>query len=274
MLNSEQLNRIYQQAYLPEHLPEYVEAISGAQAHLLGNYLCFTRKAHLIFIGYPLGVNSDDAPRAYSSACERFEPATIALIAPDIWLPPAKVQMQPEDSYYRYRLPVGTPAPKVANMLRRAEKELTVGPGKFEREHQRLIKAFLKKHRLPPEQIHVFKQVERYLAYSASARILEARRQDVLVAFTVVDTGAADYAFYLFNFRSQKENVPGASDLLFKTMLDLAQSEGKKAVNLGLGVHTGIRRFKEKWGGIPFLPYRSAWVSRKAMDIGELAHKL
>jgi hypothetical protein len=274
MLKSDEINRIYRQAYLPEHLPEYVEAISGAQAHLLGNYLCFTRQAHLIFIGYPLGVESDDTPRAYWSACEQFKPSTVALIAPDIWLPPAEVHMQPEDSYYRYRLPVGTPAPKVANMLRRAEKELTVGPGKFAREHQKLIKAFLKQHRLPPAQIHVFEQVGRYLGHCATARLLEVRKQDVLVAFTVVDTGSADYAFYLFNFRSQKKNVPGASDLLFKAMLDLAQSEGKKTVNLGLGVHSGIRRFKEKWGGVPFLPYRSAWVARKAPDFGELAQKL
>jgi len=274
MLSRAERNRIYRQAYLPEHLPEYVEAISGAEAHLLGNYLCFTRKAHLIFIGYPLGANSDDTPRAYLSACEQFEPSTVALIAPDIWLPAANAQMQPNDSYYRYQLPVEKIAPKVANMIRRAEKELTVGPGKFEKEHQKLIKAFLKKHQLPPEQIHVFKQVGRYLGHCSSARILEARKQDVLVAFTVVDTGSADYAFYLFNFRSQKEKVPGASDLLFKAMLDLAQSEEKKAVNLGLGVHAGIRRFKEKWGGAAFLPYRSAWVDRKAPDFGELAQKL
>jgi hypothetical protein len=127
---------------------------------------------------------------------------------------------------------------------------------------------------LAPEQVQVFKHVERYLAQSSTAHLLEARKQDVLVAFSVVDTGAADYAFYLFNFRSQMENVPGASDLLFKAMLELAQSESKKAVNLGLGVHSGIRRFKEKWGGVPFLPYRAAWVDRKGSDFGQLAHKL
>ena len=42
--------------------------------------------------------------------------------------------------------------------------------------------------------------------------------------------------------------MPGASDLLFSEMAQLAQSEGKEAINLGLGVHTGIRRFKEKMG--------------------------
>ena len=274
MLSSEELNRIYRQAYLPEHLPAYVEAISGAQAHLLGNYLCFIRKAHLIFIGYPLGVNSDDTPRAYASACEQFEPSTVALIAPDIWLPPAGVELQSRDCYYRCRLPLETIEPKTAYMVRRAERELTLGHGSFQKEHKKLVKTFLKAHQLTVEQTYVYQHIDRYLKHSSTARILEARRQDVLVAFTVVDTGSADYAFYLFNFRSQKEKVPGASDLLFKAMVDLAQSEGKKAVNLGLGIHQGIRRFKEKWGGAPFLPYHSAWVHRKVPDWGELAQKL
>ena len=274
MLSSEELNRIYRQAYLPEHLPEYVEAISGAQAHLLGNYLCFTRKAHLIFIGYPLGVNSDDTARAYSSACEQFEPSTVALIAPDIWLPPAGIEMQSRDSYYRCRLPLEKIEPKTAYMVRRAQRELTLGHGSFQKEHKKLIKAFLKAHRLTAEQTYLYQHIDRYLKHSSTGRILEARRRDVLVAFTVVDLGSADYAFYLFNFRSHRENVPGASDLLLKSMLDLAQSEGKKAVNLGLGIHQGIRRFKEKWGGAPFLPYHSAWVHRKVPDWGELAQKL
>lgn len=275
MLSSEDLSRIYQQAYLPEHLPAYVGAISGAQPHLYGNYLCFTRKTHLIFIGYPLGEPSDDTPRAYTSACERFDPSTVALIAPDIWLPPASVEMQPRDSYYRLNLPLKTIDSKTANMVRRAGKELTVRHGKFLREHKKLVKTFLKDHRLTADQIYVYNHIAQYLAASASAHLLEAKKRDILVAFTVVDTGSADYAFYLFNFRSKKENIPGASDLLFKAMVDLAQSEGKKAINLGLGIHEGIRRFKEKWGGIPFLPYASALIDRKhALMLGELVHKL
>jgi hypothetical protein len=275
MLSSEDSSRIYQQAYLPEHLPVYVEAISGAQPHLHGNYLCFTRKAHLIFIGYALGEPSDNTPGAYASACERFDPATCALIAPEIWLDPSSVEMQPRDSYYRLHLPVETIDPNRAYMVRRAQSELTVRHGKFRREHKKLIKAFLKDHQLTSEQIYVYNRIGQYLKRASSAHLLEARKHDVLAAFTVVDTGSADYAFYLFNFRSQKENIPGASDLLFKTMVDLARSEGKKAINLGLGIHQGIRRFKEKWGGRPFLPYTAALVDRKQPLISDdLASKL
>jgi hypothetical protein len=274
MLSSEERNRIYRQAYLPEHLPDYVEAISGARAHLIGNYLCFTRKAHLIFIGYPLGVNSDDTPRAFSSACKQFEPSTVALIAPDIWLPPTEIEKQFRDSYYRCELPLEKIEPKTANMVRRAERELNVGHGSFQKEHKKLVKAFIRAHPLTAEQTYLYQHIDRYLKHCSTARILEARKRNVLVAFTVVDVGSADYAFYLFNFRSHKEKIPGASDLLLKAMLELAQSEGKKAVNLGLGIHEGIRRFKEKWGGAPFLAYHSAWIERKAPDWNELAQKL
>ncbi len=38
-------------------------------------------------------------------------------------------------------------------------------------------------------------------------------------------------------------------------MLEAARREGKGYIHLGLGVNEGIRRFKEKWGGRPALPY-------------------
>jgi hypothetical protein len=38
-------------------------------------------------------------------------------------------------------------------------------------------------------------------------------------------------------------------------MIKLTREHGKEIVNLGLGVNAGIRRFKEKWGGIPYLNY-------------------
>jgi hypothetical protein len=277
MLNSEEISRIYQQAYLPEHLPGYVESISGARPCLHGNYLCFVRKTHLIFIGYPLGVPSDDTPAAYASACERFDPSTVALIAPDIWLDPATVEMQPRDSYYRLSLPLESLNADVAYMVRRAARELEIRYGRFGKEHQKLIKQFINNHDLSAAQVRIFKQVDNYVKRSKTARLLEARRAGRLAAFTIADTGSADHAFYLFNFRSPKISVPGASDLLFNEMLQLALSDRKESINLGLGIHAGIRQFKEKWGGVPFLSYHSAFVYRKQsaeLGWGKLADKL
>ena len=274
MLNREEHSLVYQHAYLPEHIPSYVEAVSGAEPHLHGDYLCLSRRNHLIFIGYPLGFKAGDTQRAYKSACKRFRPATVAIIAPEIWLPAQTYEGRPRDSYYRLDLPLGPLDPGVAYMVRRAGRELQVTQGKYGKEHQRLIKHFLSKHELTREQSSIFKRIPHYSKRSMTMRLLEARKKDVLVAFTIVDMGSANYAFYLFNFRSMEENVPGASDLLFYEMVSLARSEGKVAINLGLGIHPGILRFKEKWGGIPFLPYASVLVHRQPFDMGSLIEKL
>jgi hypothetical protein len=274
MLSNAELKIIYRYAYLPEHLPDYVEAVSGASAHLIDNFLCFYRRNHLIFIGYPLGNADADIRRAYTAACQKFKPSTTAIIAEKIWIASQSDKKQPPDRYYQLKLPLEMVDASVAYMVRRAEKELAVRIGNFGKDHQKLIKLFLTDHDLTKEQKHLFKRIPHYLKRSSSAHLFEARKENILAAFSIVDTGSADYAFYLFNFRSGRINVPGASDLLFHEMVRLAQSEHKKAINLGLGVNAGIRRFKEKWGGVPFLAYHSAVVRRETLELGDIARKL
>lgn len=274
MLDSEDRRWIFQHAYLPEHLPDYVVAVSGAKAYLHDNYLCFIRDNHLTFIGYPLGNDSRDLPGAYTAACERFQPSTVALIAPKIWLSPETYEKQPQDSYYRLDLPLRILHPGVAYMIRRAERELQIAYGEYGREHRRMVNGFISKHRLTSGQKRIFTHIQYYLKNSKSARLIEARKGTKLAAFTITDMGSADYAFYMFNFRSTRDKMPGASDLLFNEMVNLARSEEKKAINLGLGIHAGIRRFKEKWGGVPFLSYASALVPGKPVGLGKLANKL
>ena len=274
MLNSNEHNRIYQQAYVPEHLPEYVAAISGSEPYLFRDYLCYFHSNHLIFIGYPLADKPAEISRVYQAACERLNPRTIMLIADDLSSLPEGSQTQPADRYYRLDLPLKSRSPDVAYMVHRAERELEVKIGKFGREHKKIIKDFIARQNLTDEQIHIFKHVQHYMKPSKTAYLLEARKADRLIAFSIVDMGSARYAFYQFNFRSAKIAVPGASDLLFNEMVQLAQSEGKQAINLGLGIHPGIRRFKEKWGGNPFLAHNSVLIHRKPAVLGKLANKL
>lgn len=274
MLNREERRFVYEHAYLPEHLPDYVEAVSGAEVHLLDDYLCFERGNHLIFIGYPLKNKRRDTQKAYDSACEHFHPATVAIIAPEIWLPPQTYEAQPEDTYYCLKLPLESVDPEVSYMVRRAGRELRVEEGVFGKEHKRLVKGFISGHALSQEQVEIYKAIPRYIKRSRSTLLLEARKEDDLVAFNIVDMGSAHYAFYLFNFRWMKARVPGASDLLFHEMVRMAQAKGKMVLNLGLGIHPGVRRFKEKWGGTPFLTHASALVTRKPLEMGRLADKL
>ena len=274
MLSEEERSLVYEHAYIPGHLPGYLVAVSGAEIFLHKAHLCLSRGSHLTFIGYPLGDAVPDTPMAYESACERFRPATAAVIAPEIWLPGHEAESQPSGRYYRLDLPLGAVTPSLAYMVRRAGRELRVIQGTFGGEHRGLVEAFLSGRDLSREQRSIFKAIPYYLERSPTARLLEARKGGALVAFNILDTGAAGYAFYLFNFRSMKNNVPGASDLLFYEMVRLAQAEGKTAMNLGLGIHPGVRRFKEKWGARPFLPYSSALVRRKPPEMGALMKKL
>ncbi len=274
MLNSQELRLVYQGAYIPEHVPSYVEAVSSAESHLHDDYICFTRGTHLIFIGYPLGEEVHDTPSAYESACERFHPFTATVIAPRVLFPDQTNDVQPRDSYYRLDLPVEPLDPELSYMVRRASRELKVTEGTFGKDHKRMVKDFISGHELTQEHELILGRIPHYLKRSGTARLLEARKGDKLEAFTIVDLGSANYAFYLFNFRSLEENIPGASDLLFYEMARLAQSDDKKAINLGLGVHPGIRRFKEKWGGIAFLPYASMVVRRQPLILDALVDKL
>ncbi|KPJ77397.1 MAG: hypothetical protein AMJ54_08295, partial [Deltaproteobacteria bacterium SG8_13] len=134
--------------------------------------------------------------------------------------------------------------------------------------HKLLVSDFIKTRSLSSEQVFIYRRIGEYLKRSETARVLEARKGARLAAFSVVDLDSADCAFYMFNFRSTKTVVPGASDLLFHQMLQLAQSEAKQTVSLGLGLHPGVRRFKEKWGGRPFLRHCSAMVYRDKPKAG------
>jgi hypothetical protein len=263
MLNDREIQWIHRHAYLPEHLPYYVRAVSGAEPFLHHNYLYFLNKKHLIFNGYPLEPDSDPPAQIYDFICELRQPNTVAVIASAIWLPAEQYEQHTTDHYYRLNLPLTPIDATVAYMLRRAQSELQVTRGSFGKEHKKIIKAFVAGHNFSRQQKYLFKHIPQYLKVSDSAVLFEARRAKELAAFSIVDLGSADYAFYLFSFRST-----------FYEMVNLAQAEGKKAINLGLGVNAGIRRFKEKWGGVPFLPYASAMIRRGSVDIGRLANKL
>ena len=187
MLSSDEQNRIYQQAYVPEHIPDYVASISDGNPYLLEDYLCYLRKDHLIFIGYPLGKNPVEISQAYQAACKRFNPRSITLVAEEIFLKHESNEVQPADRYYRLNLPLNSLSPEVAYMVRRAQRELDFEIGKFSRTHKTMIKDFIATHELTPEQVHIFKRVPHYLKRSKTARLLEVRKAKRLVAFSMVD---------------------------------------------------------------------------------------
>jgi lipid II:glycine glycyltransferase (peptidoglycan interpeptide bridge formation enzyme) len=101
-----------------------------------------------------------------------------------------------------------------------------------------------------------------YVARSSTSRVLSARDKDGnLSAFYVIELAAEKFATYVVGCFSRKHYVAHASDLLFFEMIKLAGENHKKYIHLGLGVNEGIRRFKKKWGGSPFLRYEFCELS-------------
>lgn len=271
MLSAPERRWVLARAYIPEHLVPYIETVSGAEAFVESGCLGLHRAGHLVFVAYPLV--RGDVQKAFDAACARYAPRTVDLISPQHWLREAVWQGKP-DHYFRLRLPLAQPPPKAAYMVRRAERELDVHRTPFGREHRKLIKVFLRGRELDRSYARLFRRIPAYLERSPSAVLLEARKGRHLAAFSILDTGAGEYAFYLFNFRSPAHGVPGASDLLLRDMVRVAEESGKRYFNLGLGINPGVRRFKAKWGAEPFLPYLSLSLRRETASLQALARKL
>jgi len=265
MLTDEEHRLVLARAYVPEHLPDYVGAVSGARPVLIGGFLCYLRRSRLIFIGYPIDENAGDMHRVFREAVERYRPASTAVMAPDVR---SLADEEPDatcDHFYELTLPLRGLSADVAYMIRRARRELAVRRAGFSDEHQRLVDAFVATRAIGEDHRYIFSRLPAYLAAAPEARLLEARKQGRLAAFAVGDFTGAATAFFQFSFRNEGLNVPGASDLLLAELVAVAEQQGKRRLNLGLGINPGNRRFKEKWGGVPFLKHETALVQHKRL---------
>lgn len=274
MITTAQEDYIELHAYVPEHIPQYVAPISQAEPHLVGEFLVYTKKGHCIFIGYPLtGVFDEQLlEERLGEVVSRFKPGSVSLIASSI---PRSLQHNPLpsiDYYYRLDLSTVSVSQKLRNMLRRAGTELSVGKSsRFDREHKGIVEGFLKNHPVDEATRFIFQRIDVYLLSSKTASVFEARSVDGdLIAFDIADFKPRDYAVYMFNFRSQTHYTPGASDLLLSAVIGQATAEGKKYINLGLGINRGVTFFKAKWGGAAFLPHAFCMYHPRGKGILEM----
>jgi len=280
MITSDQQDELVNKAYVPEHLTEYVAAISKAEPFLRDGFLSYFNQGRLIFIGYPLDGPVDERRigDAIANARQEFSPSLLSITSPIL---PASILQESRsvsglDHYYRLDLSVLQINKKLRSLLKRAGRDLEVCQARsMNREHQGLIDEFLRKTDLEKEARTIFKRLPDY-ARTRSACILEARRRDgSLAALDIADLSASDYGFYLFNFCSRRYYVPGAADLLLSAISERMRQEGKRYLNLGLGINPGIRFFKTKWGAQEFLPHRSCVIEEAGEDIlGSLLDKM
>jgi len=259
MITDVQEDHVERHAYLPEHIPEYVTAISQTEAFLFGNFIAYAKKGLLIFVGYPLEETFEEKrmERALEDAMKRLQPDRISLMAPSIPSSLENGDHPPSDRYYRLDLSSASVSQKTRNMLTRAGRELSIEKSRcYDEEHATLVEEFLKTRSVDEATRFIFRRIDQYLFASKTAWIFEARTGGgELVAFDVAEFKPRDYAFYMFNFNSDTRYVPGASDLLLSGVIRQAIASGKKYINLGLGINPGVAFFKEKWGGVAFLPH-------------------
>jgi hypothetical protein len=101
-----------------------------------------------------------------------------------------------------------------------------------------------------------------YIDRSPTSLVMSAwDKKGNLSAFYVIELAAGKFATYVVGCFSKTRYVPHASDLLFSEMINLARENRKEYIHLGLGVNQGIRKFKRKWGGTPFLRYEFCELS-------------
>jgi hypothetical protein len=247
-------------AYVPEHIPGLMASISRAAPFLIENYLGFARDNWVIFVGYPLGARFDGTHcgALIARILEWRRPAYLWFIGPEIPTSLAPLcRARQSDQYFRLDLAHGILKASLQREVNQAVKQLTVEHARtFTGEHQSLVDELLQREELPPMVVALYRAMPDYLGRCETARLLDARNaRGQLTAFFVIEAAAEQFDTHVLGCHSKKNYAPHASDLLFAEMIRLARERGKPTINLGLGVNAGIRRFKTKWGGKPYLQY-------------------
>lgn len=260
MITPEEEAYVLERAYIPEHIVNLMVSISKGEPFFMEDHLGFVRDNWVLLVGYPLDGNFsyERCEKILKQSVETYRPEYLWFIGPEI---PASLsgscKERQTDQYYRLDLGQTKLKPSLQRMTDKASKELIVERAhSISKEHEALISELLKREKFPPRVRELYHAMPDYVAHSSSACTLNARdKTGKLCAFFVIELGAKNFSNYVLGCHSKKYYVPHASDLLFHEMIKLTREHGKNTINLGLGVNEGIRRFKEKWGGIPYLNY-------------------
>lgn len=275
MLSEAEAQYVFMHAWVPEHLVDYVVAVSGKEPFLLGDHLCYVAADTVAVVGYPLSrpFPLQELVQLLEEIRNGFRPREISLLAPEIPSWRGLEPKRPKDHYFRLELGEFRLESKVRNMLKRASRELEVHEGnQMERAHEDLLEEFLAHRDLSKESQAVLRALPRYVRIASPLVLSALGRRGRLVAFSVGHMAGGDYGFYMFNVSSKTWRVPGGSDLLLHALVERARKEGKRFLNLGLGIGPGVRFFKEKWGANPFVPYLEANYS--SWSLGRLMGSL
>ncbi|MCX8026470.1 MAG: TraB/GumN family protein [Thermodesulfovibrionales bacterium] len=262
MLSQAQKEWILSQALVPEHLPDMMSFISGGEAALFeDDYLFLKSDNWAIFVGYPLSDRSeqDSLDKCIERFIRKYKPETLWLVSEGFTSTSlntnfSKIQ---EDYYYRLNIPTLLNG-SLKRAIRKASEVLQVEIDQSPTsQHKGLVADFIASKTLPNNIRKLYLRLPEYVSQTNDAFLLSAytKKDKLLVAFFVVEMEAKRFSAYMIGCVSKTNYVRSASDLLMYELIKLSEKSGKEFINLGIGVNDGIRRFKEKWGGKPFLKY-------------------
>jgi len=260
MITAEVEKRILFRAYVPEHMVRLMTLISGGEPFLIGDYFCCRKGDLVIVVGYPLDhdFKVDEFERALNRIIKVFRPVTVSFVAPDLPLSFRGFCTQRNtDNYYTLDLSVASPSPDARRAVRRAMQSTVVERARnLGQDHYDLAQEFVDRVDLPERVRKLLFGMWDYVGQTEGSLVLNAWGPGrKLAGFYVVDVSAEHFSTYVIGCHSKKNYVMGASDLLLHELINVSRELDKSYIHLGLGVNDGIRRFKEKWGGVPSLKY-------------------
>ena len=260
MLTSEQEAYILKHAYVPEHCIHLMTLVSGGEPFLIDDHFICHKDNWIILIGYPLKDNfdSDNFEAVLAKLRKKFHPDYISLIAPKIPSSLASDCQESESDVY-FTLPTQQAVIRspVKRNIKKARQNLRVASSSRMREdHQDLIAEFIERVQPSDRVKRLLSKMPEFVARADKAFVLNAwDKADKLTAFYVVDFEARQFSNYIIGCHSKANYVLGASDLLLFELLNMSLEFDKEYIHLGLAVNAGVRRFKEKWGGVPSRHY-------------------
>ncbi len=279
MLTSEQETYILNNAYVPEHTVVLMTSLSGGEPFLIEDYFCCHKDNWVILIGYPLKHEFafDQFEGVLEKVKKKFAAVRISLIAPEL---PKRLgaccQERDSDTYYILNTRNYVIGSAVKRNVRKAALLVTVERAAHMGDiHHELIQEFLERVSPPLRVKELFLKMPQYVSSARHAFVLNAwDSKHSLAAFYVVDFTARDFANYIIGCYSKTNYILGSSDLLLAELIKMSKEYGKRYIHLGLGVNSGIRRFKEKWGAKPTLSYEMCELVQKKSSILEVVHAM
>jgi len=260
MITPDEVKWILSKAYVPEHIVGLMVGISEGQPFFAHGHLYYVGDTWGILVGYPLGsqFSQDTFSMVFRDVISRYPRLSWSIIAPHLPAEFLSSSMEKQsDTYFTLSFQDFDSKETLRRTAEKATSRLMIEVTRaMTPEHEAITEEFIESEN-PGNLIREFyNAMPDYALRSETTLVLNARDfNGFLSAFYVLDFAAQDFATYVVGCHSKERYVPHASDLLFFEMVNMARESGKDYVHLGLGVNQGIRRFKEKWGGKPTLPY-------------------